>query len=391
MHNVKGPYGQFAIERTEENKIFRYAAETLAKDTSGCYLDLSVNQIGNTFELSYDHSGLVSLREYESLTPDKTNLFLSLKKDDRSRRQSAGTFFLSILDNLNNLLSPSLIVLDPNYIYTDEDGTQIKVIFKPYKEQPDDLTLSQINAQEIENLFRTKFFDEILTQDEKQMLIHAVESGNEDLFRKTAEQIKNTEEEQQTEKKQNQDLTRLIPPLSAALFSVWCLINVGRKAACVFVLAGAALLTNILIKEKNKKDTTKKSTNSEMRKEILFAQETENTNSGLPYAEIRQTNQEENQLQFAIYTDKTTIGSDRFLSDIILNDDTVDPVHAKIERAGTGYILTDLSQKRTTYIDDKALPEGRACEIKNGQKLTFGELEFRFKTNQMSSTIESRY
>ena len=77
--------------------------------------------------------------------------------------------------------------------------------------------------------------------------------------------------------------------------------------------------------------------------------------------------------------DRTTIGSDVFLSDIVLDDPSVDALHAIIYLNGNSFYISDCSKKGTTYIDDRKVALGRRCEIKNGQKITVGTVDFRFE------------
>ena len=84
-------------------------------------------------------------------------------------------------------------------------------------------------------------------------------------------------------------------------------------------------------------------------------------------------------LSYSLMMDRTTIGSDVFLSDIVLDDPSVDALHAIIYLNGNSFYISDCSKKGTTYIDDRKVALGRRCEIKNGQKITVGTIDFRFE------------
>ena len=84
-------------------------------------------------------------------------------------------------------------------------------------------------------------------------------------------------------------------------------------------------------------------------------------------------------LSYSLMMDRTTIGSDVFLSDIVIDDPSVDAIHAIIYLSGKTFYISDCSRKGTTYIDDRKTACGRKCEIKNGQKITIGTVDFRFK------------
>ena len=82
---------------------------------------------------------------------------------------------------------------------------------------------------------------------------------------------------------------------------------------------------------------------------------------------------------YSLLMDRTTIGSDVFLSDIVIDDPSVDPLHAIIYLSGRSFFISDCSRKGTTFIDDRKVAMGRRCEIKNGQKITIGDVDFSFR------------
>lgn len=85
--------------------------------------------------------------------------------------------------------------------------------------------------------------------------------------------------------------------------------------------------------------------------------------------------------RYAVYLDKTTIGSDCFLSDIVLDDPDVSPLHAAIEQKNGSFYLLPYEGTGKTYIEDSPVDNGRSYEIKTGQKITFGDIDFRFSTD----------
>ena len=82
---------------------------------------------------------------------------------------------------------------------------------------------------------------------------------------------------------------------------------------------------------------------------------------------------------YAIYQDCTTIGSDRFLSDIYINSNSVSPIHAQIYLTPDTVYLSDCSADGKTFIDDHIIAPEVKHEIKNGQKLTFGDADYKIK------------
>ena len=83
--------------------------------------------------------------------------------------------------------------------------------------------------------------------------------------------------------------------------------------------------------------------------------------------------------QYAIYMDKTTIGSDVFLSDIVLKHKSVASLHAVIYMTGNNFYISPCSTSGALYLEDKRLDESMRYEIKDGQKITIGELDFSFR------------
>ena len=82
---------------------------------------------------------------------------------------------------------------------------------------------------------------------------------------------------------------------------------------------------------------------------------------------------------YSLMMDRTAIGSDVFLSDIVIDDPSIDPLHAIVYLSGKTFYISDCSRKGTTYIDDRKVAIGRKCEIKNGQKITVGTVDFVFR------------
>ena len=82
--------------------------------------------------------------------------------------------------------------------------------------------------------------------------------------------------------------------------------------------------------------------------------------------------------KYAIYLDETCIGSDCFLSDIVIDDPQIAPLHAVIKQSEGAFYLVPAKGSGKSYIEDSPIENGKSYEIKSGQKITFGEIEFRF-------------
>ena len=73
------------------------------------------------------------------------------------------------------------------------------------------------------------------------------------------------------------------------------------------------------------------------------------------------------------------LGKSRRKADVILPDDTVSRVHARIEHRTDGFYVSDLYSTNGTLLNDKRLESGCAVLQKDGDVLRLGELQFRFR------------
>ncbi len=426
----KGPFGYFAVERFDSSEcIFSYAGEVIDKNRSGCLLPCSIDINGITSSAYFDFSGLISIRQSGSALLHGYHRSKKLAKLLDDRRKSAGDFFCSIPVLLDNLISPSAIVLDPDYIFTDEDGSYMKFCLLPRKSAPDQIHLSSLGADRLEILLSEPFFDEVLTNDEKQELIFSVNTDNEDLFKRCAKIIRDSKTDSgirdinpvsetanaprhlpdRHAKKQSRSpyRVRLTKAPSKLLWSFVCALGSavtlnfsGLLPSLLFILASGVFLVRFFINRRTKKDKEgiKGTELSSVRRMILFSDADEGkiiaatdsstgdgsapSHSVTPLFTGTLTSvsaKEGKTLSYSVMMDKTTIGSDVFLSDIVIDDPSVEALHAIIYLSGNTFYISDCSRKGTTYIDDRKVAGGRKCEIKNGQKITVGTIDFRFR------------
>lgn len=71
------------------------------------------------------------------------------------------------------------------------------------------------------------------------------------------------------------------------------------------------------------------------------------------------------------------LGKSRRKADVILPDDTVSRVHARIEHRTDGFYVSDLYSTNGSWLNDERLESGNAVLLKDGDVLRFGELLFR--------------
>lgn len=426
----KGPFGYFAVERFDSPEcIFSYAGEIIDRNRAGCLLPCSIDVSGISSSAYFDFSGLITVRQSGSALSHSSRRSKKLTKILNERRRSAGDFFCSIPVFLDNLISPSAFVLDPDYVFTDESGSFIKFCLLPFKYSPDLIRLSSLNAERLETLLSEPFFDDVLTNDEKQELIYSVKTDDESLFLKCAKQIRDSDIDNQI----NDDLPASVKAASpkhlpgrstnnltgeirtnrmlkhsselwwswaSALASGICMKFSGLIPAILFFLVSGVILIRFLMSRRKKKlkEKTVERSISGMRSMILFSDADEGSDPNaasdqagtdakpshsatpLIMGTLTSINIKDGKtVSYSVMMDRTTIGSDVFLSDIVIDDPSVDALHAIIYLSGKSFYISDCSRKGTTYIDDKNTGKGHKCEIKNGQKITIGTVDFRFK------------
>ena len=421
MQIKKGPYGYYAIEKLDSpDKICAYAEEVIAGNKSDFYLQPVTDLFGSGAMCSFEFSGYLQLTdpEFSVFSPRKKTA--SHKKDNKNlslRRRSVGDLFYAFAKLLDNLISPSCLVLDPNMIFTDPEGISVKMCCLPVKSHPEDLCISSLGAARLEELLNCDFFKSIITDDEKNALVYSVKENNEEMFLKIAGLIRGDGEDDsmniQSRKapaaeglpsalrnlsKSEKDL--VIAALSSVL-SVLSLLGKMPLPCILFYLLSVIIFISTLMNQKKTKASIRKTESQEQsrqRSSILFSDNpmfsqsddssSESTSEDAlnlynPLTTGRLTLLSDNDninSNYTLYLDKTTIGSDCFLSDIVLDEPGIAPLHAVIKQVNGSFYLEPSKGSGKTYIEDSPVENGRSYEIKSGQKIAFGDIEFRFGT-----------
>ena len=424
MQIKKGPYGYYAIEKLDSpDRLCTYAEEVIAGNKTDFYLQPVTELIGSGAMCCFEFSGYMPLTdpEFSVFSPGKK--MTSHKKETKNlslRRRSVGDLFYAFAKLLDNLISPSCLVLDPNMIFTDPEGISVKICCLPVKSHPEDLCISSLGASRLESLLSCDFFKSIISDDEKNALVYSVKENNEEMFLKLAGIIRGDGEENtfpihvqnQESKHSFIELPDKIKHLSktekdlliAALSSVLALLSMlgNMLLPCfLFFCLSAIIFVTSMLNQKKTKASIRKVENREQSKQrssILFSdtpithQSEENSFEGKSedsvnlYAplisgkltllsDINGINK-----HYSLYLDKTTIGSDCFLSDIVLDEPTIAPLHAVIRQENGSFYLEPAKGTGKTYIEDSPVENGKSYEIKSGQKITLGEIDFRFNS-----------
>ena len=76
--------------------------------------------------------------------------------------------------------------------------------------------------------------------------------------------------------------------------------------------------------------------------------------------------------------DMVLIGKFSQAVDVVLDAPTVSRIHAKIQKSGDYYYLSDLNSKNGTYINNSSVTIGEECLLHDGDEVKFADLTFRF-------------
>ena len=410
MQIKKGPYGYYAIEKFDSpDRLCSYAEEVIAGNKTDFYLRPVTEIFGSGAMCCFEFSGYMQITdpEFSVLSPNKKTA--SKKKDAKNlslRRKSAGDLFYAVAKLLDNLISPSCLVLDPNMMFTDPDGITVKLCCLPIKSDPNDLCISSLGASRLEDLLNCDFFKSVITDDERNALVYSVKENKEDLFLKVARIIKGIDEEQNpalpeqnTESKvqitetvknlSRPDRDLIIAGLSAIL-SLASILNRMLLPCFLFYFLALIIFATTLLNMRKSKENIKKEESEEVSKQrssILFSDIPQTSDSEenlfIPLTSGKLTlisDRNDVKKNYSVYLSETTIGSDCFLSDIVIDDPLIAPLHAVIrQKDGTFYLEPSKGTGRT-YIEDSPVENGKSYEIKSGQKISFGEIEFRFSS-----------
>ena len=410
MQIKKGPYGYYAIEKFDSpDKLCSYAEEVIAGNKTDFYLRPVTDIFGSGAMCSFEFSGYMQITdpEFSVFSPNKKTA--SKKKDAKNlslRRKSCGDLFYAVAKLLDNLISPSCLVLDPNMMFTDPDGITVKMCCLPIKSDPNDICISSLGASRLEDLLNCDFFKSVITDDERNALVYSVKENKEDLFLKVARIIKGIDEEpnptlpkQDTDSKVQitgaiKDLSRsdrdLIIAMLSAFLSLASILNRMLLPCFLFYFLAIIIFATTLLNMRKNKESIEKEESEEVSKQrssILFSDIPQTSDSEenlfIPLTSGKLTlisDRNDVKKYYSVYLSETTIGSDCFLSDIVIDDPLIAPLHAVIKQKDGAFYLEPSKGTGRTYIEDSPLENGKSYEIKSGQKITFGEIEFRFSS-----------
>ncbi|MBP5260647.1 MAG: FHA domain-containing protein [Clostridiales bacterium] len=367
----KGPFGQFACEELDkDDQLFDYALGVIDCNAEDIFLPLSVNKTYDGNELAFDHSGLVSINDHSGINNKNRDQYLKI------RRKAIGSFFLSVAHCPDILINPSLIVLDPRFVFTDDNGTFLKVCLMPLKTNKP-LRLSSMDPKALEGLLDHDFFRDALSDEEINTIIYSASSNNRKMLTEVTDRLMSDDHNNE----QHAPDIKLIYSSALALLALLSFFIIDIKMAVVSAVASALFLYAVSHRSHNDTGTPPSDTD----KLVLFDDLSQDRFCSAFLESLAPVNGDI--IRYAVYQDCTTIGSDRFLSDLYINDRSLSPIHAQIYMTQDTVYLSDCSAEGKTFIDDKPVSAETKHEVKNGQKITLGNVDLKITISrcQLSS------
>lgn len=368
MEIRKGPYGHYAIEKIgNTHNICYYSHEIISENILGHMLPVYINPSIEGYELYFDYSGLSQLKDRKPSNLDEKNKL----------RECLGDLLLTFSLLPDYLLSPMSVTLDENYIFVDNSFKSLYVCYNPSKIKPEKLNLSSLLDAGIRNLLESDIFKEIILPEETDKIIYSLQTEDEKLFIQGANNIRTPLEE---EKKENPllkqfDFQRC---LAAGILSLGFTLLHYPLPSIILVFISLLLGIKTYLQICVFKNDSNSKEQDDSKTKILFG-----SNQGNVLSCLILTSEDINgdKISKAIYTDKATIGSDRFLCDIFIDDESISPIHAEIKKTEKSYFICDISSDNSTFLDNVRLEPQKDYEVKSGQTLICSQKEFQIEIN----------
>lgn len=365
----KGPYGYFAVyEIKDMQQVYKYAWDTIKDhlvDGLLCAYDEETRK-GN--ELLYDFSGLIKITEQEAINTDL-----------KTKRKAIGDLF-NLINKLGDYLLPAdNLILDPDYIFFDMDQEKINLCYIPLMTEST-IDISSLDYGKLEKLLSSEFFRSSLSEDEITSLIYSVKSNNEELYGKVTESIMTNTTEPKKELNINK-LSFILLMIFSFITLIFSILFLDRICSIILGIIFCCLLVKTLYDHKKDKAKPETSDLSKDRTQILFEKDPDIPDDNCNLFSFASIESVEDKKAYGIYASETTIGSDRFLSDIYLDDEKISALQAKILKEDNSFFVMDCSDRNNTYLENRALEKEKPYEIKDGHEIRFGDKVFLFKIN----------
>lgn len=365
----KGPYGYFAVyEIKDMQQVYKYAWDTIKEHLVEGLLCAYDEETRKGNELLYDFSGLINITEQEAINTDL-----------KTKRKAIGDLFNLINDLEDYLLPPDNLVLDPDYIFFDKEQEKINLCYIPLiTETKNDI--SSLDYGRLEILLSCDFFRSSLTEDEITSLIYSVKSNNEELYGKVTESITTNNSEPKKELNINR-ISFFLLMIFSFITLIFSVLFLDKICSIILGIIFCCLLIKTLYDHKKEKNQSLDNDLSKDRTQILFEKDPDIPDDNCNLFSFASIESADDKKAYGIYASETTIGSDRFISDIHIDDENISALQAKILKEDNCFYVMDCSDRNNTYLENRILEKEKPYEIKDGHELRFGDKVFRFKIN----------
>ena len=365
----KGPYGYFAVYEIENmQQVYKYAWDIIKEHMVEGLLCAYDEETRKGNEILYDFSGLINITEQEAINTDK-----------KTKRKAIGDLF-NLIKNLEDYLLPAdNLILDPEYIYYDKERRNINLCYIPLITDTKN-EISSMSFEKLEKLLSCDFFRSSLTEDEITSLIYSVKSNNEELYSKVTETILTSDITQKKDFNINR-LSFFLLMIFSLITLVFSVIFLDRICSVILGIIFCCLLIKTLYDHKKDKNLSEDSDLKKDRTQILFEKDPDLPDDDCNLFSFASIESADDKKAYGIYAKETTIGSDRFLSDIHIDDEIISALQAKILKEDNSFFIMDCSNRNNTYLENRSLEKDKPYEIKDGNELRFGNKVFRFKIN----------
>ncbi len=365
----KGPYGYFAVyEITDMQQVYKYAWDTIKEHLVEGLLCAYDEETRKGNELLYDFSGLINITEQEAINTDL-----------KTKRKAIGDLFNLISKLADYLLPADNLILDPDFIFFDKEHEKIELCYIPLITEST-IDISLLDYRKLEKMLSCDFFKTSLTEDEITSLIYSVKSNNEELYSKVTESILTNTTEPKKELNINK-LSFFLLMIFSFITLIFSVLFLDRICSIILGIIFCCLLVKTLYDYRKDMNKPESSDLSKDRTQILFEKDPDIPDEDCNLFSFASIESVDDKKAYGIYASETTIGSDRFISDIYLDDEKISALQAKILKEDNCFYVMDCSDRNNTYLENRALEKEKTYEIKDGHEIRFGDKVFRFKIN----------
>ena len=379
MKIERGPHGIIGVIKIDNpNSLVSYELEILESRQIPNLLPVFFRTIRENLELCYDITGLISVEN-----------LIQIEWTYVKKRTVLLSALITVFSCENYYLSPEKFLFEANHIFIN-----------PTLEKPDfiwcylPIEINRSNdydyKTDIEKLLLNECLLPLLTEGERVQIIHFMQKT-------TTSELIDFLLILQEKKQENNEQQRKIHPfiiLSGMylLYLCSCLIksqsgnndftNTNRE----FILASAILIYGIFIwRGKHNMNFLKRSKKIEnqISKDILFPTEKNNPVNEIkwqPYflLELKPTALNEFSRKAIILTDEFILGKDPIACDYTFEDKKIEDVHARIERNGDNFFITDMDSEHGTWLKNTRLEVSKKNRLENGDIIQIADTVLLF-------------